>query len=473
MPPLTALKRGIRFRDLALFYVVSGLSVRWAATAAAAGPSILVIWVAALFGFFVPLAASVMELSSRHPEEGGLYVWTREAFGHASGFMAAWMYWMSNLPYFSGVLYFGAASCLFAFGVQGRALAANSLYYLSFSVVWLGIITLLNIRGVNVGKWLNNVSALGSLLPLCILVLLAAAAFARFGPATRFPLHAFVPHLSVSNAVFWSGVFFAFGGVEAGSAMGDEIENPRRVIPWAILVGGSVLAIGYIAGTSALLVALPTEAVGGPDGFVNGVHMLSAHLGFGWLLAPMALLVGLNAVGSAAAYLSSTSRLPFVAGIDHYLPSAFGWIHARFRTPWVAIGAYGLAGIMVALLGQAGTTVRGAYNVLVSMGVISYFVPYLFLFAAMIRLQREPAGPEVRRVPGGKPVAVALASVGLASTTLTIILSAFPASDDPHKTLAVLKVVGGALLMVGSGLVMFLIGHYKGRRMAQQPAQLT
>ena len=77
---------------------------------------------------------------------------------------------MSNLPYFSGVLYFGAASTLFAFGARGRALAGESLYYLAFSVVWLTIITLLNIRGVNVGKWLNNVSSLGSLLPLIALI---------------------------------------------------------------------------------------------------------------------------------------------------------------------------------------------------------------------------------------------------------------------------------------------------------------
>jgi amino acid transporter len=467
MPAVPALKRGITFRDLVLFYVVSGLSVRWAATAAAAGPSILLVWIAALVGFFIPLAGCVMELSSRHPEEGGLYVWTREAFGHSSGFIAAWTYWMSNLPYFSGVLYFGAASTLFAFGARGRSLAANSLYYLAFAVVWLGIITLLNIRGVNFGKWLNNVSALGSLVPLTVLLLLAGASYFKFGAATHFAASSFMPQWSLKNAVFWSGVFFAFGGVEAGSAMGDEIQNPRRVIPWAILVGGSILAIGYIAGTTALLVAVPSDAVGGPDGFIQGVHVLSARLGVEWLMAPLAVLVGLNAVGGAATFLSSTSRLPFVAGIDHYLPPAFGWIHARFRTPWVAIGTYGLAGIVVALLGQAGTTVRGAYDVLVSMAVLAYFLPYLFLFAAMIRLQREPAGPEVRRVPGGKPVAIALGSVGLVSTTLTIFLSAFPAEDDPNKTLAVVKVLGGTALMIGAGMVVFLIGHYKGRAQRQ------
>ena len=456
MSAVPALKRGIRFRDLVLFYVVSGLSVRWTATAAAAGPSILIVWVAALVCFFIPLAASVMELSSRHPEEGGLYVWAREAFGDTSGFLAAWMYWMSNLPYFPGVLYFGAASTLFAFGVHGRALANNALYYIAFSVVWLAIITLLNIRGVNVGKWLNNVSALGSLLPLAALIVLAAVSYKHFGTATHFTFAGFIPHWTLNNAVFWSSVFFAFGGVEAGSAMGDEIQNPRRIIPWAILAGGSILAFGYIAGTSALLVALPRESVGGPDGFVNGIRILSDHLGLGWLMAPIALLVGLNAVGGAAAYLSSTSRLPFVAGIDHYLPSAFGRIHPRYRTPWIAIAVYGMAGICVALLGQAGTTVRGAYDVLVSMAVISYFLPYLFLFAAMIRLQNQPAGPEVRRVPGGKPVAIALASVGLASTSLTILLSLVPGSDEPNKALAVVKVLGGTIVLVGAGVAVFI-----------------
>ncbi len=469
-PPV--LKRGIRFRDLVLFYVVVSLSVRWTATGAAAGPSILVVWVAAVLCFFVPLAASVMELSSRHPEEGGLYVWTREAFGEFSGFIAAWTYWMSNLPYFPGVLYFGAASALFAFGPQGQGLAANRLYYVVFSLLWLAVITLLNIRGINVGKWLNNVGALGSLLPLTVLLLLAAASYWRFGAATHITAASLVPHWSLGNAVFWSTVFFAFVGIEAGSAMGDEIENPRRAIPWAILVAGCILAIGYIGGTAALMVALPSQAVGGPDGFVNGIRMLSEHLGLGWLLAPVALLVALNAVGGAAANLSSTSRLPFVVGIHRYLPPAFGWIHPRYRTPWVAIGVYGAAGMVMAMLGQAGTTVRGAYDVLVSMAVISTFLPFLFVFAAMIRLQGRLAGPEVRRVPGGKPVAIALGAVGLASTALTIVLSVVPAGDEANKPLAVAKVVGGTAVLVGAGVGVFLFSRWKtGRVIPSGPDQ--
>ena len=458
-----ALKRGIRFRDLVLFYVVVVLSVRWTAAAATAGPSILIVWVAALFCFFIPLAACVMELSSRHPEEGGIYVWTREAFGDFSGFLCAFIYWMSNLPFFAGVLYFGAASALFAFGPRAQALASNPLYYMSFAIFWLAVITVLNILGVDAGKWLNNIGALGSLLPLTVLILLGVASYWRFGPAIHVTAASLVPHWSLNNAVFWSTVFFAFSAIEAASAMGDEIQNPRRNVPLALLVGGCILAVGYIGGTAALLFMLPPQAVSGPDGFVNGIHLLAGRLGLGWMLAPMALLVALNAVGGAAANLSSTARLPFVVGVDRYLPSAFGWIHPRFRTPWVAIAAYGAAGIVVALLGQAGTTVRGAYDVLVSMSVISLFLPYLFLFSAMIRLQGCPAGPEVRRVPGGRPVAIALASLGLASTAVTLVLAVIPGADEANKPLAVAKLLGATFVLLALGVGMFVVGRIKGR----------
>jgi len=463
MTDTLGLKRGIRFRDLVLLYVVIVLSVRWTASAATAGPSILVIWVAALIFFFIPLAASVMELSSRYPEEGGIYVWTREAFGDFSGFICAWAYWMSNLPFFAGVLYFGAASALFAFGPRAQALNGDPTYYMAFAVFWLAFITLLNIRGVEAGKWLNNVGALGSLLPLTALLMLGAASYWRFGAAIHVTAASFVPHSSFDNAVFWSSVFFAFSAVEGASAMGDEIQNPRRNIPVALLIGGVILTIGYIGGTAAFLFTLPPQAVSGPDGFVNGIAQMAARLGMGWLLAPMALLVALNAVGGAAGNLSASARLPFVAGVDRYLPASFGNIHPRYRTPWVALAIFGAAGIVVALLGQAGTTVRGAYNVLVSMSVISLFLPYLFLFSAMIRIQSRPAPAEARRVPGGKPVAIFLASLGLASTAATIVLAVIPGGEETNKPLAVVKVLSGTVVLMGAGVAIFLFSRFRAR----------
>jgi amino acid transporter len=168
-------------------------------------------------------------------------------------------------------------------------------------------------------------------------------------------------------------------------------------------------------------------------------------------------------VGGAAGNLSATARLPFVAGIDLYLPPVFGRIHPRFRTPWVALGTYGLAGMVVAWVGQAGTTVRGAYDVLVSLAIIANFIPFLLLFAAMAKLQGRPAGADVMRVPGGRPGALVLAGVGSVTTMATIVLSVIPAEEEPHKGLAVAKILLSTALAIGTGVVAFAIAKRKRR----------
>src|SRR5438270_6912555 len=99
IPPL---RRALTFRDLFLFYIVTTFSRRWVATAAAAGPSALVIWVIAALGLFVPLVFPVLELSSHYPDAGGIYVWSKRAFGPFAAFMTGWSYWATNLPYFPG-----------------------------------------------------------------------------------------------------------------------------------------------------------------------------------------------------------------------------------------------------------------------------------------------------------------------------------------------------------------------------------
>jgi amino acid transporter len=462
-PAGPTLKRSLRFRDLTLFYVVTILSIRWIATAAAAGPGTLVVWVLALLCLFIPLAASVLALATRYPDEGGLYVWTREAFGDQTAFLAAWTYWMSNLPYFPAILYFGAGSALVAFGRHGRTLAASPAYYMAFAVFWLVVIMALNVRGIEAGKWLNNICSIGGWLPIAILVLLAAVVAAHHGSATHFTITTMRPHLTLRNAIFWSTIFFAFAGCEAGSFMGDEIDDARRILPRALFIAGSIIAIAYIAGTIAMLIAMPSDAVSGVDGFMRGAEHLCGQLGIPWLIPLLAALVTLSAIGGAAGYLSATSRLPFVAGIDRYLPAAFGNIHPRYRTPWIALTVYGLAGILIAILGQAGTTVRGAYDVLVSMSVITMFIPYLLLFAALIRLVRRGAIAQLP-FPGGAPVAIALAIIGFASTALTIVLSTIPSPDDANPPLAIAKVLLSTLAIILSGLAVFAIGRRRKTR---------
>src|SRR5215470_15764656 len=158
--PVPLPKRTIGFIDLVLFYVVTGISLRWAATAATAGPSAILIWFAAWLTFYTPLALSVIELSSRHPDEGGMYVWTKLAFGEFAGFLCAWIYWTSNLPYFPAVLYFAASTALYMRGSRWEHLGNEPHLFMVFSVTTLAIITFINVIRLDVGKWLHNVGAL-------------------------------------------------------------------------------------------------------------------------------------------------------------------------------------------------------------------------------------------------------------------------------------------------------------------------
>ena len=102
--------RSLGLRDVILFFVTAGTNFQWIATAAAAGQSSLVVWLLGGLLMFVPLSVCVVFLSSRHPAQGGLYVWSKLAFGPAVGFMTGWTYWTSNLPYFPGILYFAAGN---------------------------------------------------------------------------------------------------------------------------------------------------------------------------------------------------------------------------------------------------------------------------------------------------------------------------------------------------------------------------
>ena len=288
---------------------------------------------------------------------------------------------------------------------------------------------------------------------------LGLLAFLRFGSATRFSPETMLPSTHLKDIVFWSTIAFSLSGLESASMLGEEIRDARRNIPRALLAAGVLITALYILGTVAMLVALPQQQIQSLQGFMQAIESASRRLGLVWLVAPIAGLIVLGGLGQAGAWFAAGGRLPFVAGIDRYLPAAFGRLHPKYNSPYVSLMSQaGIAAVFI-FLGQAGTTVKGAYDVLVSMSIISYFIPYLLMFASMIRLQGEPAGPEVIRVPGGRRVAIGLAALGFTTTVVTIGLALIPAEDDPNKLLAVSKTAGLTLLLVATGSLVYAWGR--------------
>jgi amino acid transporter len=450
--------RAMGFRDLVLFYIVTGISLRWIATGATVGASAVVIWLIAWCAFYLPLALSVMELSSRYPQEGGMYVWTKRAFGEFPGFMTGWTYWASNLPYYPAVLYFAASNALYIGPASWQSLSSNKTYFLLFALLGLALGTFLNVIGLSVGKWLHNLGAIGTWLPIAILFIIAATAWHRFGSATKFTVASMAPRMHFRDLLFMATIVFALGGSESASFLGDEVKDARTNLPRGLLAGGAFVTSGYILGTVAVLIALPASQVSGLQGIMQAISQSAERVGFSGIGPLAALLITISNLGALGAWLAVSARLPFVAGLDRYLPPAFARVHPKWGTPHVALLVQACCGVIFIVLGQAGTSVYGAYEVLVSMGIITYFIPYLFVFASLIRLQREPAGPEVMLIPGGRPAAFALGVLGFATTLVTIACSVIPADDEPHQVLAVVKIVGLTALLLAIGVFAFAWG---------------
>lgn len=451
--------------DVVLFFVVAASNLQWVATAAASGASAVTVWIIGGLAMFAPLSIAVVFLSSHYPDEGGLYVWSKRAFGSFAGFMTGWTYWASTLPYFPALLYFAAGNAAFVAGSRESALSRQPLYFIIVALSGLLLATVVNIYGLQVGKWLTNIGATARWSVTLLLIALGALAWWKFGSATPITLTTLRPGVQIKDLIFWSVIAFAWTGPEAIAFMGGEIEKPRRTIPLGLAIAAPVIAAIYIAGTLSVLAAVMPQDVNPSSGVMQAIGHAASRFGWNALIPIAALLVGLSCIGSAGAWTGAVARIPFVAGIDDYLPPVFGRMHPRWGSPVAALITQAVISAILIFLGQSGTSVKGAYSVLVSATVVTTLVPFLFLFASALKFRAARATVQTIWIPGGQWTVAAAAIIGLSTTVVGIVFAGFPADDDPNKVLAVLKVIGLTAMMLLSGVAIYLLGR---RRAAER-----
>lgn len=457
------LRRAMGLGDLVFFYILAVVGLRWVPTAATIGPAALSMWLIAFVCFFIPLAFTVNELSSRYPEEGGIYVWAKYAFGDFHAFMAGWTYWTNNVFVFPSVLLFGASNAAYIIP-QFSHLASDKIFLAAVCLIAIVIALTLNIVGLNVGKWLHNAGgSIGTWLPAMIVIVMGLIAWIKFGPATSFTLSSMTPKVgSIFDVLLLSNFAFAFSGLEAASVMSEEVRNPKRNIPRALLLAGMSITIIYIVGTVCLLLALPEEKATGLAGIIDAIKATGERVGAAGLGASLGSLVALmlfiGILGNLGAWMAAISRLPFVAGIDGFLPRAFTRIHPKWRTPHVALLVQGISIALLLLFSLAGRKAEQAYQVLISLGVIIYFIPYLYMFASLVVLQNRPTAEDVMRVPGGRPGAYVIGASGFFITALSIVLSCIPGADVENKPVFFATIFGSVGVMLAIGAVLYLLG---------------
>jgi len=452
--------------DVLLFNIAAVLGPRWIAAAAHSGTSSISLWVLAALLFFLPTALIIIELSTRYPAEGGLYVWSKEAFGDFHGFVAGWAYWIYTFFYFPGLLTASVAMSVFIGGPKFAFLATNKQYLFWASLGLLAVAVVLNLIGLNVGKWLQNAGGVATYVPLLMLVGIAAYLVLLRGSVTHFSwrgaLLDWPPDLDKLN--FWSNIAFAFTGMELVCAMSEEVRDPRKTFPRAIYASAVLIAAIYVLGTVAVLALRPAEAVDPRNGVFQAISGGSALLGIAWFGVIAALLVTVGNAGGVGATVAGVARIPFVAGIDHYLPSFFGKIHPRWKTPWISILIQAGISALILIFSQLGTTVLGAYQFLVSMSVILYFIPFLYMYAAAIKLAYRPDRNSIALavlVPGGKPGIWIAGSIAFLITLGSMVVAGISPEGPTSRPIFLAKVVACTVGFIGIGLILYWRGARK------------
>jgi glutamate:GABA antiporter len=449
------------FWDVLLFNIATVLGPRWIAAAGHNGTSSISLWALAALFFFVPGAFVINELSSRFPDEGGLYVWAKEAFGDFHGFVAGWTYWIYTVFYFPGLLLASASMSAYVLGEKGAALSQDRTFLLTISLALLLVAVLLNIIGLNIGKWLQNAGGVGTYLPLLMLAGVALLVYFKHGSMTHFTWANMMPTWNWDTVNFWSQIAFAFTGLELVSAMSEEVRDPRRTLPRAVFGAGAMIAFMYIAGTFAILALVPAADLDPKSGVFHAITLGSVALKLGFLGILAALLVTVGNAGGVGSTVAGIARVPFVVGIDRYLPAAFGKIHPKWKTPYISILVQAGVSGAILLLSQINETTRGAYQFLIDAAIILYFIPFLYMFAAVIKLARRKDRMENEHavlVPGGLSGVWISGCLGFLVVLIGIAVSLVPPGDSSDKLGFELKLVGGTLASILLGLALYWRG---------------
>jgi glutamate:GABA antiporter len=437
-----ATRRELRLWDLVFFNICAIASLRWIAAAAHAGPGSLLLWVIAALFFFLPSAVVVARLSEQFPETGGMYVWTKRAFGDQQAFLCAWFYFLSNILYLPSLILAGTSMTAYVLGHAGQQFAEHRAFALpaTLAVLWAGFGA--NFFGLRVAKWFSTLGGSATFIIFGLLGILALIAAMRSGVVTKFEL---LPTASLDTVNLWSQIAFAYVGLELAPILSGEIRNPRRDVPRAAVISGILSALFYIGGTAAILALLRPEQISPMTGLAQAGAAGAERVGAPTLAMLFAAVIGLALAGQVDTWIAGNTRLPYAIGLDRYLPAAFGRIHPRWGTPYVSLCVQVAASTVFLLMAQLGETVRSSYQIMVDMTVIVTFIPFLYIFSSGFRFASRIA-----------------AVSGLTVTVLAIGLSVLPPGGTASSALFEMKVVGGCVFIAALGW--FVFKRYEHRR---------
>jgi amino acid transporter len=257
-------------------------------------------------------------------------------------------------------------------------------------------------------------------------------------------------------------ICFGLVGLELASVMGDEIKDPARTLPGAVAWGGILSGALYVGATLTLLIAVGRN-VNVLQGIVQAVSQMAGRVGVAWITVPFALMLSLSIAGIGSAWMGGSARIPFVAGLDSYMPSWLGKVHPRYATPYAALIVQAVVSAFLVIMNFLGAGVQETFQKLLSLAVVLQLVPFLYMFGALIRFAVRETTPHGQY---SRATLFLAGTSGLLTTILGIALVFFPAQQITSLWSYELWMFGGTLFFIGLAAFFFFV--YGRLKAAQQ-----
>ncbi|API87426.1 APC family permease [Francisella uliginis] len=403
-------------KDVTIMAVTANFGIRWIPVAACLGASAIFFWILGAIMFFLPLVVIAVQLSKKHPDEGGIYSWTVRALGEKAGFMVAWLYWVNTVFYYPAVLIFLATN--FAYFI-GRPDLVSNHYYITIVVLtafWL--VTIISFYGLKANKYLVDVGGvLGSFLPAIAIIVLGFIAYLMVGQsATDFSLGNIIPHDNVwHNLSTLTIIMFAMAGIEIIPTFANSVKDAKRNLYYGLMISAFILLGLYILGTVALNLVASPDTINSASGLMQAFEVIGNRFGWDWFPRLMAFLLTFAELAAVSIWLLAPVVMFFKCTPKGILPE---WLHKtnKHDSPKNALIFMGILVTLIVLLTNFLPSVNLMYQALILMATVLYFIPYLYLVVAYIKLM-------------DKSYKYILGALVFISTSLGIIFSFQPPGD--------------------------------------------
>ena len=460
---MTAAPHKINVFTLIMITAAIVISVRNLPMMAETGLNMIFYAAIAALVFLIPAALVSAELATGWPQQGGVYVWVKEAFGERWGFTAIWLQWFQMVIGMVSVLVFIAGAIAYVFN---PALAANKLFILGVILVVYWGATFLNLRGMEMSGRISTVCFLcGVLIPAIVIIALGISYLLSGNPVQldlSFTGSNLIPDFSnISNIVLLAGFIFVFMGIEVSAGHANEVKNPQRNYPVAILISGIMLFVINVVGALAVAIVVPQSKISLNAGLMEAFTDFFAGYHISWLVPVIALLVAVGAIGQISTWILGPIKGLQISAQSGDLPPILQKVNKN-RIPKnlliLQASLVSLFGVMFALV----PGVNSAYWMLLALTILVYFVMYILMFSAGIRLRYTR--PEVERaykIPGGSKAGMCfVGGVGLVAAVFTMFVGFFPPAQVPvGNTMQYVATLAVGLIIIV--LIPLIIYHFK------------